>query len=73
MSSDDKILGNLCARVSNLEVQSTKIVETQALILEQISLYRGMIKGIKLFGAVLLAVLAFKFGDIAKLWETFLE
>lgn len=71
--SDEKTIGSLCARVSNLEHQLGKVVEKQDLILDQVSMYRGMIKGIKFLGAVLLALLAFKFGDVSRLWEAFLE
>lgn len=59
LEDNTEVLKNIVARLEKVEAQ--------------ISLYKFMINTVKVLGASLLFILAFKFGDVKLLWKNYLE
>ena len=52
-----------------LQEQLNTLAATQRSIVEELSLYKMLYRGIKLLGAIILLIITLKFGDIPKLFN----
>jgi len=69
-SLEEKV-GYLSARVEDCIKVVEKMQETQQEILDQISLTKGLIKGFKIMGLIIICLITFKFGDVMKILGKF--
>lgn len=70
---NDKQIGYLTRAVEENTEVLKNIVARLEKVEAQISLYKFMINTVKVLGASLLFILAFKFGDVKLLWKNYLE
>lgn len=64
----DVQFGIMMNKIEKLEETQSTIMEQQAAIMDELSLYKHFIMFVKALGYTIAAVLAFKFGSIKDFW-----
>ena len=67
-SKHDVQFGIMINKIEKLEATQATILQQQATIMDELSLYKHFIMFVKAVGYTLAAVLAFKFGSIKDIW-----